>query len=199
MEVQIDQVSFYWISLYDGRPTPLTVRIISRQRDLHIDLAGGNRIPKIGQRVRHEVSPNCAAGVGADRIFFVHDGSSAGHDLFQSILTTIDPAVSLTVAHLPPPAGDTSTKHDFVLDDLEQARHLSREVDQLILQGEVGPGIIDAAKHEGCDLLVLLADPEGRWSDDGLAKGWTKYVVDHAPCPILLAVGPPIPDLAEVE
>src|SRR5262249_7347635 len=49
-EEQLDQIAFYWISLHDGQPTPLTVRVISRDRDVYLDLAGGNRIPKISER-----------------------------------------------------------------------------------------------------------------------------------------------------
>jgi amino acid transporter len=44
---QMDQAAFYWISLHHGKPPPITIRIVSRKRDLHLDLAGGKRIPKI--------------------------------------------------------------------------------------------------------------------------------------------------------
>ena len=43
---QLDQIAFYWINLHDGQPAPLTVRILSRDRDVYLDLAGGNRIPE---------------------------------------------------------------------------------------------------------------------------------------------------------
>src|SRR5262245_5743781 len=41
---QLEQIAFYWINLHDGHPPPLTVRILSRDRDMYLDLAGGNRI-----------------------------------------------------------------------------------------------------------------------------------------------------------
>jgi len=47
---QLEQIAFYWISLHGGEPTPFTVRIMSRDRDMYLDLAGGNRIPKISER-----------------------------------------------------------------------------------------------------------------------------------------------------
>ena len=51
-----------------------------------------------------------AAGIGADRVLFVHDGSVTGHDLFQAILTTLDPQVLLTLAHfLPVPEAAAGT------------------------------------------------------------------------------------------
>ena len=57
-EEQLDMVSLYWISLHGGQPAPLTVRVVSRNRDLSFDLAGGNRIPKISER-QARTSPNC--------------------------------------------------------------------------------------------------------------------------------------------
>jgi hypothetical protein len=44
-EEQLDQLSFYWLHLYGGRPVPLTVRILSRDRDVNLDLAGLSREP----------------------------------------------------------------------------------------------------------------------------------------------------------
>src|SRR5215470_2844062 len=41
---QLDQIAFYWLSLFDGQPAPLTVRLLGRERDVHLDLAGGSRI-----------------------------------------------------------------------------------------------------------------------------------------------------------
>src|SRR5262249_5246896 len=40
---QLEQIAFYWISLHHGHPAPLTVRVLSRERDMYLDLAGGNR------------------------------------------------------------------------------------------------------------------------------------------------------------
>ena len=47
---QIEQIAFYWINIHGGEPTPLTVRLLSPSRDVYFDLAGGNRIPKLGER-----------------------------------------------------------------------------------------------------------------------------------------------------
>src|SRR5262249_10685429 len=59
---QLEQLAFYWISLHDGQTAPLTVRILSRDRDLYLDLAGGNRIPKISERRARTVAELRAAG-----------------------------------------------------------------------------------------------------------------------------------------
>ena len=47
---------------------PLTVRILSRERDVYLDIAGGNRIPKISERSARSVAELRAAGVGVDRV-----------------------------------------------------------------------------------------------------------------------------------
>ncbi len=47
---QIEQIAFYWFNLHDGKPQPLTIRILGPTRDLYFDLGGGNRIPKLGER-----------------------------------------------------------------------------------------------------------------------------------------------------
>src|SRR5262249_4907006 len=65
---QLEQAAFYWINLHGGQPAPLTVRILSRDRDLYFDLAGGNRIPKISERRARSVAELRAAGVGVDRV-----------------------------------------------------------------------------------------------------------------------------------
>ncbi len=88
---QLEQIAFYWISLHDGQPAPLTVRILSRDRDMYLDLAGGNRIPKISERKARSVAELRAAGVGVDRVLLLHDGSPASSDLFQAVLTMLDP------------------------------------------------------------------------------------------------------------
>ena len=56
---QLDQLAFYWFNLCDGAPRPLTVRILSRDREVHLDLAGGNRIPKISERKAQIRWPSC--------------------------------------------------------------------------------------------------------------------------------------------
>src|SRR3954471_18810010 len=103
---QLEQVAFYWISLHDGSPAPLTVRILGRDRDMYLDLGGGNRIPKISERKARSVAELRAAGVGVDRVLLVHDGSPSSSDLFQAVLTMLDPEVLLGLAPVPLPGAD---------------------------------------------------------------------------------------------
>ena len=54
---QLDQVALLWINLHGGHTAPLTVRILSKDRDLHFDLGGGSRIPRRA-KPRPAPSPN---------------------------------------------------------------------------------------------------------------------------------------------
>ena len=90
-EEQLDQIAFYWISLHDGQPCPLTVRILSHDRDVYFDLDGGNRIPKISERNARSVAELRAAGIGVGRVLLAHDGSPGNSDLFQAVFTMLDP------------------------------------------------------------------------------------------------------------
>ena len=75
---QVDQIAFYWIDLHGGQPRPLTVRLLSQSRDISFDLAGGNRIPKIGERKARSVAELRSAGVGVRHVLLVHDGTREG-------------------------------------------------------------------------------------------------------------------------
>src|SRR5207302_8440318 len=72
---QLEQMAFYWFSLHDGQPSPLTIRILGKERDVHFDLAGGSRIPKIGERKARSVQELREAGVGVDRVLLSHDNT----------------------------------------------------------------------------------------------------------------------------
>ncbi len=104
-DAQMEQIAFYWINIHGGEPKPLTVRILSRSRNLYFDIAGGNRIPKIGERQARSVAELRSAGVGVSHVLLVHDDTVASSDLFALALTTIDPDVALTVVHIPGGAG----------------------------------------------------------------------------------------------
>src|SRR5437879_9242876 len=99
---QLEQIAFLWISLHGGQTPPLTVRILSRDRDMYLDLAGGNRIPKISERKARSVAELRAAGVGIDRVLLLHDGTTNCSDLFNGVLTMLDPKVELALLPVVP-------------------------------------------------------------------------------------------------
>jgi amino acid transporter len=48
-----EQIADYWTKLHGGQPAPITVRVLTRDKEQHIDLGGGGRIP--GSLPDHDV------------------------------------------------------------------------------------------------------------------------------------------------
>src|SRR5207302_5146611 len=138
--------AFYWFSLHDGQPAPLTVRLMGRERDVHLDLAGGSRIPKISERRARTVADLRKAGVGVDRVLMVHDHSQQSSDLFQDLLTMLDPKVNLGV--LPLRVQGQTPVNGTLKHDVEQAQQLDRNVAVHDLQdGDIVGTIIHLAQE----------------------------------------------------
>jgi nucleotide-binding universal stress UspA family protein len=190
---QLEQIAFYWISLHDGVPAPLTVRILSRERDMYLDLAGGNRIPKISERRARSVAELRAAGVGIDKVLLVHDGSPLCSDLFQSVLTMLDPQVLLGLAPVVPPGSDPLNGHGVVHQDEERARQLNRPLKTLGLKVGDGAEIVRVAREEQYDLIVLALPNESPSNPLGQLDERTRHIVHHAHCRVFLATTPGIP------
>jgi amino acid transporter len=190
---QLEQIAFYWISLHNGHPAPLTVRILSRDRDMYLDLAGGNRIPKISERKARSVAELRAAGVGVDRVLLAHDGSPGNSDLFQAVLTMLDPQVVLALAPVVPPGSEPLNGHSVVHQDEERARQLGRELIVLSLKVADGPEIVGKAKDGEYDLIILPLSPESPADPIGTLDERSRYIVRNAHCRVLLAAAPIIP------
>jgi hypothetical protein len=194
---QFDQIAFYWINLHDGKPPPLTVRILSKNRDVSQDLEGGNRIPKISDRQARSVADLRAAGVGVNRVLLAHDGGPEGSDLFRSVLTLLDPDVTLdlvTVTADGAPADGNGVIHQ----DQERAKHLGREVQVRYATEGNGVGLVRLAQEGQYDLIILglpkerLADRAPPWKN-----GYADYVLTHAHCLVCLVSHPLIPTHVE--
>ncbi len=190
---QLEQVGFYWISLHEGQPAPVTIRIMNRERDVYLDLAGGNRIPKISERKARSVAELRAAGVGVDRVLLVHSGSPAGSDLFQAVLTMLDPEVALDLVSLVPPGKEPFNGHGTIQHDQERARQLNREVQVLPLNGKPGPEVVRQATTGRYDLIIIGPPPEGVSGADHFWDDMTTHVRSHAHCPVFEATMPAIP------
>jgi amino acid transporter/nucleotide-binding universal stress UspA family protein len=194
---QLEQIAFYWIQLHHGQPAPLTVRILGRDRDVHLDLAGGNRIPKISERKARSVAELRAAGVGVDRVLMAHDGSPESSDLFQAVLTMLDPDVALAVvpvaAEEAPPADGNG---DRLQQDVERARQLGRELEiRPTKNGTPGAEIVRLAREGQYDLVIVaLGTHPGH---DQPSRVDVDFVTRHAPCRVFLAATAAIPQEPE--
>lgn len=193
---QLDQVALLWINLHGGDTAPLTVRILSRDRDLHFDLGGGNRIPRAGESKARSVAELRTAGIGVDRVLLVQHDSRAGLDMFQSLLTTLDPAVAFKVLILPPePAAPPADARHAIE---EQAQQVGRKVAIEPIAGDLGPLIVRQAKEQGFDLIVLPLPDELDRGRQIAVPAWIQYVLQNAHCRVLLVANPVLPtDLVE--
>jgi amino acid transporter/nucleotide-binding universal stress UspA family protein len=191
---QLEQIGFYWINLHAGQPPPLTVRILGRDRDVYLDLGGGSRIPKQGERRARSVAELRAIGVGVDHVFLVHDGSRASRDLFLSLLTMLDPNVTLTIVALKTESHDVNG----LTEEREQAEQLKRALDIRSVNGTPGPEIVRLAREGKSDVIAFAKPPDAPINEALAADTWEGYVIRHAPCQVLVAT-PPVPpeELAE--
>jgi amino acid transporter/nucleotide-binding universal stress UspA family protein len=194
---QLEQIGFYWINMHDGKPAPLTVRLLGKDRDVHLDLGGGNRIPKIGERRARTVAELRAAGVGVDRVLMVHEGDPESSDLFQAVLTMLDPGVALGFADVAAEGGATANGNHLVYQDQERARQLGREVEVHPLPVDTGPEVVRLAQKGKYDLIVLLLAAENPATQKDLLNDRTQYVLRHAHCRVFLASPPAIPQEVE--
>jgi amino acid transporter len=190
---QLDQIALYWFNVCGGNPRPITVRIVSRDREVHLDLAGGNRIPKISERQARSVAELRAAGVGVSRVLLVHDGTSSSHDLFQSVLTMLDPAVALDLAIVPAEGLTAGEIQSAASAEVSRAKQLGRELAILSVQGGPGPEIVRIARDGRYDLIITPMPEQWKDAPDRRNSAWLGYVLDHAHCPVFLAAPPAIP------
>jgi hypothetical protein len=178
--------------LHDGIPPPLTIRILGRERDVHFDIAGGSRIPKIGERRARSVRELREAGVGIDRVLLVHDNTPESSDLFQGVLTMLDPKVVLGVVRIPP-LGESSLNGSGTLGaDLQRASRLGREVAvHPSGEGSFTVQVLRLVREFRYDLLIISTAP---YLSSGDEETWdVKQLTGQAPCRIFLSVPASIP------
>jgi amino acid transporter/nucleotide-binding universal stress UspA family protein len=183
---QMEQLAFFWIAVNGGESKPLTVRILSRDRDVYFDLSGGNRIPKISERRARSVEELRAGGVGVDRVLLVHHGTLADNDLFQSVLTMLDPQVKLTVAVLNGGA-------DFARQIQEQSAQLKREIAVESVQDDPGAAVVKLARESQHDLIILGLPTDVSHEQRLKLPAWADGILRNAHCQVFLASAPNVP------
>ena len=188
---QLEQIAFYWMNLSEGRTEPLTVRLLSNQRDVCLDLGGGNRIPKISERQARSVDELRSAGIGIAHALLVHPDTAEGSDLFKAVITMLDPQVVLSVTTIPTKRARHPSEA-WIQQDMNQAEQLRRQINvQKLPKGNPAVEIVRMAKRKQYDLIIL-----GRFSDsspDRPVSFDADYVVRNAPCWVCVASPTAIP------
>ncbi len=152
---QLEQIAFFWINVCGGTSGPLTVHILSPNRDVVFDLGGGNRIPTLGDRLARSVADLREAGIGVRRVLLVHYDDSESSDLFGATLTMLDPQIELTVVSLAAER-PCSGEHRWLQLDLERACQLKREISvHDLADGDAAAGIVRLIREGRFDMLIL--------------------------------------------
>ncbi len=197
-EEQLDQMVFYWININGGVTTPLTIRVLSKTWDFYYDVGGGNRIPRISERKARNVAELRAAGVGVRSVLMLHDNTSHSRDLFDTVLTMLDPDVVFDLAHLSTPhqpegnshGGSSTMNSTSLVQDVDRAQKIGREITVHTVQGDPGPAVVALVLEHDYDLIVL--DAPAVVENGGSLPAWEQYIREHASCAVCLLSLPAI-------
>ena len=192
---QLEQIAFYWINLHGGKPAPLTVRILSRDRDVYLDLGGGNRIPKISERQARSVAELRAAGVGVDRVLLLHDGSPGQQRPVPGRADHARPAGEAGPAAGPGAGGKIRQRPRRAARRTRSApSSWAAAVTVVTADDTDGPAVVERPRagrvrpgHPAAAGRSRRARPAARSTSARL------YVLTHAHCRVFLAAAPAIP------
>jgi amino acid transporter/nucleotide-binding universal stress UspA family protein len=192
---QLDQAALYWLNMSGGKTLPLTVRVLGKDRDVRLDIAGGSQIPKIGAltaSAARSLAELRASWHGVQKLLLAYDGSSLSADFFDTVLSFLDPDVKVTLVDVSEQAGTDGEAHasDVVHKGVERAHELGREVDSLVLEGEPGPMIVKTALEGKYDAIFMSLRGEYRALDTMVMATNTRYVLQNAPCRVILGFAP---------
>ncbi len=201
---QLDQAALYWFNMSGGKTLPLTVRVLGKDRDVRLDIAGGSQIPKVGERTAaaaRSLADLRASWHGVQKLLLAYDGSSLSTDFFDTVLSFLDHGVKVTLIDISESGTEGESQVTEVIQrGIEHAREVGREVESIVLKGEPGPMIVKAAAEGHYDAIFMSLRGEYRALDTIVMATNTRYVLQNAPCRVILGFAPKsIPSLAPVE
>ena len=99
-EDQLDAVALYWLNVCGAKPEPLSIRVLGKERDVRLDIAGGSQIPKPGAAVaesaRH-LADLRKSWHGVEKLLLAYDGSPLSADFLDTVMSFLDPAIEVTL------------------------------------------------------------------------------------------------------
>ncbi len=194
----LDQVAFYWFHVCEAAPEPLTIRVLGKDRDVRLDIAGGSQIPKLADRAAAAaklLAELRASWHGVQKLLLAYDGSPLSADFLDTVLSFLDPAIAVTLIEVAEGGesfhADTSNGTEMIMQQgVARAQELGRKVDSLVLCGEAGPQIVKAALEGKYDAIFMSLRGEYRRLDTTVLATTTRYVLQHAPCRVILGFAP---------
>jgi amino acid transporter/nucleotide-binding universal stress UspA family protein len=198
-EDQLDLVALYWLNVCGAKPEPLSIRVLGKDRDARLDIAGGSRIPKPGAAAADSV-PILAelrkSWHGVERLLLAYDGSPLSADFLDTVMSFLDPAIEVTLIDVVEDRsngvdGDpTGEAMEVVERGIERARELGRTVGYRVARGEAGPEIVRAAVEGKFDAIFMSLRGVYRRGDTTAFASNTRYVLENAPCRVILGFAP---------
>ncbi len=198
-EDQLDLVALYWLNVCGAKTEPLSIRVLGKDRDARLDIAGGSQIPRAGAgsaesaRILSELRKSWH---GVERLLLAYDGSPLSADFLDTVMSFLDPAIQVTliaVVEGPPSGanGDPSGEALHIVErGIERARELGRNVDYQVARGEAGPAIVRAAVDGKFDAIFMSLRGVYRRGDTTAFASNTRYVLENAPCRVILGFAP---------
>ena len=199
-EDQLDLVALYWMKVCDAKPEPLSIRVLGKDRDVRLDIAGGSQIPKAGAaaaETAHLLAELRKSWHGVERLLLAYDGSPLSADFLDTVVSFLDPAVVDHAARrrrgrLRPRTGlDPAEEAKLIVQrGAERARALGRHVEWRVARGEPGPEIVRTAVEGKFDAIFMSLRGVYRRGDTTAFASNTRYVLEHAPCRVILGFAP---------
>ena len=199
-EDQLDQVALYWLNLCGPQPEPLSIRVLGKDRDVRLDIAGGSQIPRPGAGAAesaHILAELRKSWHGVERLLLAYDGSPLSADFLDTVMSFLDPAIEVTlldVVEEPSPGADgdptEEAKEHRRARAVQRARELGRNVVYRLARGEPGPEIVRAAVDGKFDAIFMSLRGVYRRGDTTAFASNTRYVLEHAPCRVILGFAP---------
>ncbi len=198
-EDQLDQVALYWLNVSGAKPEPLSIRVLGKERDARLDIAGGSQIPKPGAaaaesaRILAELRKSWH---GVEHLLLAYDGSPLSADFLDTVMSFLDPAISVTLIDVIEDKSSedgldgTAAADDLIGRAVERARELGRIVDYRLVRGEAGPEIVRAAVEGRFDAIFMSLRGVYRRGDTSAFASNTRYVLENAPCRVILGFAP---------
>src|SRR5262249_13051588 len=137
---------------------------------------------KISERRARSVAELRAMGAGVERVLLMHGNDRESSDLFQAVLTMLDPDVALTVVSLKTVANGSALEQD-----LRRAEQVERAVQvRTRHDGATAMAVVDLARQGQYQLLIVSVAGEKRELD-------VDSILKNAPCRVFLAAPAAVP------
>jgi nucleotide-binding universal stress UspA family protein len=200
-EDQLDQIALYWLNVCGAKPLPLSIRVLGRERDVRLDIAGGSQIPRPGAAGSSESAKLLAdlrrGWHGVERLLLAYDGSPLSADFLDTVMSFLDPAIQVTLLNVfEEDASDDEgvASEDEALQIVERgalrAGELGRQITYKVARGEAGKEIVREAVEGKFDAIFMSLRGVYRRGDTTAFASNTRFVLENAPCRVILGFAP---------